>query len=48
MACKCQKPCEKDICCSVCNEVETCKDRCKTCAPEKQAEKEEPKPKEEE
>ena len=38
MACKCQKPCEKDICCSVCNEVETCEFRCQTCAPKKQEE----------
>jgi len=41
MACKCQKPCKKDICCSVCDEVEACKVRCETCAPKAQVKKEE-------
>lgn len=40
MACKCQKPCKKDICCSICHESETCKCRCKTCAPNNQVKKE--------
>jgi len=40
MTCKCQKPCKKDICCSKCPEVETCKVRCKTCTPKKQVKKE--------
>ena len=38
MACNCKKPCEKDICCSVCQDVDTCEDRCQTCAPKKQVE----------
>lgn len=42
MACKCQKPCKKDICCSVCPEVKTCKKRCENCIPKEQV-KEEPK-----
>lgn len=43
MACKCQKPCGRDICCSVCSDVDDCKDRCATCAPKKhESSKEEP------
>ena len=40
MACKCQKPCEKDICCSICPEVDACELRCETCAPKKQVKEE--------
>lgn len=43
MACKCQKPCKKEICCSICPDVKNCEHRCKTCAPKEQVKKEEPK-----